>query len=220
MDNEMLAKSNMILTSLKSTISSFFTLYDSSEQNEENQNILRAIVLFSCAGVDAIVKQLINDTLEYVIEHDEGAFNQFKQFSTKKIQNKSETNFNLLTELLICENPRNILIFELKKELTQNSLQSADELFRVASYFNIETKKLEPDDKKLREIFRARNQITHELDVDMSSPEFTLRNREKSIVKEYSDHLLELSENFIKLVSKMLKEKEEIDEVNQLTNID
>lgn len=219
MDNKMLKKSNMILTSLKSTICSFFSLYDSLEQKEENQNILRAIVLFSCSGVDAIVKQLINDTLEYVIEHDEGAFNQFKQFSTKKIQNKSETDFNLLTELLICENPRKILISVLKKELTQNSLQSAEELFRVASYFNIETKKLEPDDKKLREIFKVRNQITHELDVDMTSSEFTLRNREKSKVKEYSDHLLKLSENFIKLVSAILIEKEAIDEISQIEDL-
>ena len=119
----------------------------------------------------------------------------------------------------MCENPRKILISVLKKELTQNSLQSAEELFRVASYFNIETKKLEPDDKKLREIFKVRNQITHELDVDMTSSEFTLRNREKSKVKEYSDHLLKLSENFIKLVSAILIEKEAIDEVSQIEDL-
>ena len=136
----MLTKSNMILESLKNTINSFFNLYNISGNEEEKQNILRAIIIFSCSGVDAIVKQLINDTLEYVIEHDEGAFNQFKQFSTKKIQNKSETNYNLLTELLVSEHPRKILISSLKNELTQNSLQSAEELFRVASYFNIETK--------------------------------------------------------------------------------
>ena len=94
MGNDMLTKSNMILESLKNTINSFFNLYNISGNEEEKQNILRAIIIFSCSGVDAIVKQLINDTLEYVIEHDEGAFNQFKQFSTKKIQNKSETNYN------------------------------------------------------------------------------------------------------------------------------
>ena len=212
----MLTKSNMILESLKNTINSFFNLYNISGNEEEKQNILRAIIIFSCSGVDAIVKQLINDTLEYVIEHDEGAFNQFKQFSTKKIQNKSETNYNLLTELLVSEHPRKILISSLKNELTQNSLQSAEELFRVASYFNIETKILEPNDKELKRIFKVRNQITHELDVDMDSKTFALRERNLKEVQGFSKHLLDLSEKFIELVSKMLSEKEEIDEEKQL----
>ena len=216
MGNDMLTKSNMILESLKNTINSFFNLYNISGNEEEKQNILRAIIIFSCSGVDAIVKQLINDTLEYVIEHDEGAFNQFKQFSTKKIQNKSETNYNLLTELLVSEHPRKILISSLKNELTQNSLQSAEELFRVASYFNIETKILEPNDKELKRIFKVRNQITHELDVDMDSKTFALRERNLKEVQGFSKHLLDLSEKFIELVSKMLSEKEEIDEEKQL----
>ena len=53
----------------------------------------------------------------------------------------------------------------------------------------------------------------------MTSSEFTLRNREKSKVKEYSDHLLKLSENFIKLVSAILIEKEAIDEVSQIEDL-
>ena len=202
-----LNKSNMILNSLKTTIESFFSLHESleSKDEEQKQNILRAIILFSCSGVDAVVKQLINDTLGYVIDRDEGAFNQFKNFTADKIQGKNEINSKLLSELFVTENPKEILIMTLKKELTQNSLQSAEELFRVASYFNIETMKLEQNPRKLKEIFVARNQITHELDVDMDSKNFSMRHRDIDMVKDYSNHLLQLSEKFITLVENIIK---------------
>ena len=87
---------------------------------------------------------------------------------------------------------------------------------RVASYFNIETKILEPNDKELKRIFKVRNQITHELDVDMDSKTFALRERNLKEAQGFSKHLLDLSEKFIELVSKMLSEKEEIDEEKQL----
>ena len=84
---EYLNKSNAILISLKNTIESFYTLYNSLDDDKENQkqDLLRAIILFSCSGIDSIVKQLVNDTLDFVIEHDEGAFNQFKNYTEKKL---------------------------------------------------------------------------------------------------------------------------------------
>lgn len=208
-----LNKPNMILKSLKLTIHSFYELYDSSATTEEEQkqNILRSIILFSCSGVDAIVKQLINDALEEVIAINEGAFNEFKNFTESKILSKDRVNSKLLSELFTSNNPQKVLMKLLKKELTQNSLQSADELFKVASFFNIETNKLEPSPKELKEIFKVRNQITHELDVDMESDEFVMRKREIELVKKYSNHLLNLSEKFILLVENTLKNKESIE---------
>ena len=78
---EQLSKSNAILQSLKNTIASFYDLFDtlSDDKEQQKQDLLRAILLFSCSGIDSIVKQLVNDALDYVIEHDEGAFNEFKK---------------------------------------------------------------------------------------------------------------------------------------------
>ena len=179
MKEELLNKTNTILQSLQNTIDSFYNLYDSLDfdKGSQKQDLLRAIILFSCSGTDAIVKQLINDTLGYVIEHDEGAFNEFKSYTEKKLMIKNETGINakLFAELFTCENPKKTLIDVLKKDLTSNSLQSADELLKVGSVFNIETAKLvngRSEHDKLKNIFIARNQITHEMDVDMSSPYF------------------------------------------------
>ena len=226
MKEEYLNKSKLILENLKSSINSFFVLYDSLEETEDyqKQDLLRAIILFSCSGIDAIVKQLINDTLHHVIEHDEGAFNQFKKYTEDKIvlKNSNGINSKLLSELFTCENPKVILINALKRDLTQGSLQSVEELFKVGSYFNIESTKLESDRsgiEELRNIFVARNQITHEMDVDMSSPTIVRRHRDNNDVKNYSDHLINLSEKFINIVSEKLDDTEEVNEFEQVVSI-
>jgi len=38
------------------------------------------MLLFACSGLDAVVKQLIQDTLATVLDHDEGAQREFKKF--------------------------------------------------------------------------------------------------------------------------------------------
>ena len=50
----------------------------------------------------------------------------------------------------------------------------------------------------------------------MDSKTFALRERNLKEAQGFSKHLLDLSEKFIELVSKMLSEKEEIDEEKQL----
>lgn len=223
---EYLNKSNTILISLKNTIESFYTLYDSLDDDKENQkqDLLRAIILFSCSGIDSIVKQLVNDTLDYVIEHDEGAFNEFKKHTERKLTLKSETGINtkLFAELFTCENPKKTLIDVLKKDLTSNSLQSSEELLKVGSVFNIETAKLVPQKEeldKLKNVFMARNQITHEMDVDMDAPDFKMRNRTYEEIRKYSTFIIGFIEKFIELVSEKLDDTSEVDEFEQIVSL-
>ena len=235
-----LHKSNSILISLKKTIESFYTLYDSlgNDKETQKQDLLRAIILFSCSGIDSIVKQLVNDTLDYVIEHDEGAFNHFKNYTEKKliVKNESGINSKLFAELFTCDNPKQTLIDVLKKDLTSNSLQSADELLKVGSVFNIETTKKETinaittiettklvdgkqNHEKLRRIFIVRNQITHEMDVDMTAPEFKMRDRTYEEIKDYSEFIISFIEQFIKLISEKLDDTAKVDEFEQIMSL-
>lgn len=226
MKDSLLEKSNAILKNLNFTIDSFYSLYEQldDDSKDQKQDLLRAIILFSCSGIDSIVKQLVNDTLDYVIEHDEGAFNQFKKFTERKIRLKSDAELNatLLADLFTCENPKKTLIEILKKELTSSSLQSADELLKVGSYFNIETSSLEKDKssrEELKEIFIVRNQITHEMDVDMMAPEFKRRERTLDLTKKYSKHIIDLAKNFIDIVSYKLDDTSKIDEFEQIISL-
>lgn len=197
--------SKLILDSAQKTVSSFFEIYSELDKtkNEQKQDLLRAIILFACSAIDAILKQLINDTLDEVIKKDEGAFNKFKNFVEKKIKNgSSENNSKLLSEIFISDdNPKEILIDMLKKELTANSLQSADELFKVASYFNIETTNIE----KMREIFIERNCITHEMDINIKSKTISKKKRTKKKVEEYSQTVFDLAQQYISSIEKRIK---------------
>lgn len=200
--------SKIILQTAKDTVESFFKMYEEIDDNEnKKQDLLRAIILFSCSGIDAVIKQLINDALETIIMIDDGAENNFKSFVEKKIKNNIENNNSkLLSEIFTSDKkPKETLIQVLKKELTANSLQSAEELSRVASFFNIKTMNIED----IKKVFYVRNQITHEMDIDMDSENLNRRVRNKEQVKEYSRKIFELAEYYIKDVDKKLQKKQE-----------
>ncbi len=200
--------SKIILQTAKDTVESFFEMYEEINDNEnKKQDLLRAIILFSCSGIDAVIKQLINDALETIIIIDDGAENNFKSFVEKKIKNNIENNNSkLLSEIFTSDKkPKETLIQVLKKELTANSLQSAEELSRVASFFNIKTMNIED----IKKVFYVRNQITHEMDIDMDSENLNRRVRNKEQVKEYSRKIFELAEHYIKDVDKKLQKKQE-----------
>ena len=73
--------SKIILQTAKDTVESFFKMYEEIDDNEnKKQDLLRAIILFSCSGIDAVIKQLINDALETIIMIDDGAENNIKSF--------------------------------------------------------------------------------------------------------------------------------------------
>jgi hypothetical protein len=61
------------------SISNFHRLYVESQRTgaesatHEDQDRLRAMLLFACSGLDAVVKQLVQDALATVLDHDEGA---------------------------------------------------------------------------------------------------------------------------------------------------
>ena len=206
---ELTKQSKAILSSTRETVESLFEIYNNLEteknSDEKNQDLLRAIILFSSSGVDAIVKRLINDTIDKIINNDEGATKQFKDFVDKKIQeNKNGINSKLLSELFTCDNPKEQLISVLKRDLTANSLQSAEELFKVASYFNIPTAAFSIRADTLKEIFKVRNQISHEMDVELNSENFKRNKRTKKEAENISKELLKLAEEFISLIEEKI----------------
>lgn len=74
----------------------------------------------------------------------------------------------------------------------------------MASYFNIKTMNIED----IKEVFNARNQITHEMDIDMNSEYLNRRIRKKEIVKEYSDRIFKLARHYIQGVESKIPKKE------------
>ncbi len=141
---------------------------------DAEQDLLRAMLAFASAGLDSMVKQLVRDVLPIVVLKDQGAAALFMQRTKKTIYKDSVLDADLLLRSIMNDNPRDVLMSDLVRELTAGSLQSVDELFRVAAFFNIPSKQLSSDPNELKRIFNARNQIAHEMDID-----FTQRNRSR-----------------------------------------
>ena len=90
------------------------------------------------------------------------------------------------------------------EELTSNSLQSTEELLRVASYFDIPSQEITKDPQKLSDIFLARNQIVHEMDVDLSRTNRNRRSRTRQLILDYTNEIFHISKTFLDEVDKRL----------------
>lgn len=207
MDTLQAIKSQKILNALETNVNSFKELLETVEDDLTEQNILRSIILFSCSGIDAIVKQLVLEALEPVIERDEGAQEQFRKYTAKKLKNNSGLNYELMAELITAKNSRKILIELLKKDLTFGSLQSSEQLYKVASYFNIKTSSLIDEKNKaiLREAFSTRNVIVHQMDVDFENNtiDYCLHSLEE--VDKYYKAIVEFARSFIDEINHVME---------------
>jgi hypothetical protein len=164
---------------------------------DEEQDLLRAMVLFASTGLDSTVKQLIRDGLPAIIDRDEGAAVQFKDFIEKRLKDGESGSRRFLADILGDQNPRGRLLSQLVRDLTSDSLQSAEQLLKVAAYFNIPSERITKDIGQLKKIFIVRNQIGHEMDIDFSQTNRSRRPRARDKMIEYATELLRIAAAFL-----------------------
>jgi hypothetical protein len=202
---EACADAHAILCNANDSARSFLATFDTVRKTrnakgtptDEEQDLLRAMVLFASAGLDSMVKQLIRDGLPAIVERDEGATLRFKDFIEKRLRDGEGGSRRFLADILGDQNPRKRLLLELVSDLTSNSLQSAEELLKVASYFNIPSERITKDIAQLKNIFLIRNQIGHEMDIDFSQTNRSRRPRARDKMIEYATELLRIAAAFL-----------------------
>ncbi len=160
---------------------------------DEEQDLLRAMLTFASAGLDSMFKQLIRDALPHVILRNEGARAQFRTFVEKRLSRRDALDNKLLADVLTSPDPRSVLIAELVSELVAASLQSKEQLLRAAAYFNIPSVDINATPDRLVDIFAARNQIAHEMDIDFNQPNRSRRPRRKKDMIQYASELLRVA---------------------------
>ncbi len=177
--------------------------------------LLRAMLLFACSGLDAVVKQLVQDALELILREDAGAQNEFRKFVERRIKRGSSDDADrlsvggsvvdskLLAELMVSFDPRARLVAMLTRSLTSESLQSKDQLLKVAAHFALEAPEVMDEPNVTKEAFDARNQIVHEMDVDLASGN-ARRSRDYAMMVKWSDNILNTSRRFIGAVESKL----------------
>lgn len=131
--------------------------------NEED--LLRAAIVFAGAGLDATLKQLIRDTLPLLLEENRQAQEKFQEFVREQITKGDAAHPEMIARYLSAVTPRDSLIEDYVFALTGSSLQSAEEVQRTAGALGVQDGQLRKRISGLRAVFVARNEISHELDL-------------------------------------------------------
>jgi hypothetical protein len=201
-----------ILCGAHDTATSFLSIFESVRKSrvakgtptDEEQDLLRAMLVFATAGLDSMVKQLIQDALPHVIEKNEGALAVFKQYVERRLEKNERLDRKFLADIIGDPHPRKRMLDSLIHDLSSRSLQSTDELLKCAAFFDIPSNKITDDPKSLSKIFYARNQISHELDVDFTQTNRSRRPRAKSVMTAFANEVFDAANNFLEEVDKKL----------------
>lgn len=214
----LLTKAALIFQYTHTSASSLLTAFDDAKKGRGNprgvltdkeQDILRASLVMCCAGLDAALKQAIRDCLEQLLESSKDVRDGFEKFIRKRISGESDileqaSGSKFLSLILAEREPRKRLIEEYIKELTGESLQSAEEVMRTTAALGLETKKLGLDIPRLKEIFAIRNKIIHELDIDLDIKARKRRVRSQADLLDNSDFVLSVTQAILKVLDTQL----------------
>ena len=167
------------------------------------------------AGLDAVVKQLIKDTLPKIIMIDSSGNDARKEFTkyverrikksnTEVVENRiPQIDVSFIATVLTSPNPKAKLFNYLQEYLSNDSLKNRDQLLRVAAHFAITTDEVLKDFDVTKIAFDARNDIIHEMDVNLKGSK---QGRKKRRVRgapdmvKYTENVLSIGACFINSV--------------------
>lgn len=130
------------------------------------QDLFRAAVVFAGAGVDAVLKEALRSCAPLRIEQSTASPEKYLEFVTRHVQDGTGVSAKRLAELLIMESPQSRLRDAYVEFLTGSSLQSREQVTNSLSALGLqEDKGLYKDAPTLDALFKARNQIAHEMDM-------------------------------------------------------
>lgn len=172
---------------------------------DNEQDLLRSMLVMAASGVDATVKQLVQDTLPHLVATDEKAQNSFRKFVERKLEldaasAKGGVNFPLLAAALVSPAPQARLIEEYISALTGASLQSEDSLFQVAAALGADPNQIGLIPGEIRPIFNIRNKIIHELDINLEARKRTRNLRSQATMIRNTERLFTLIRALIQSV--------------------
>lgn len=167
------------------------------------QDLYRSMFVFACAGLDACVKKLVEARLPQLVDLDPDVKKEFEKYIYRRT---SSADWNkLLAATLADVNPRQMLINQWVESYTGESLQSLEQLCSVSNALQLDTNSLVlAREAELKDAFKARNQIIHEMDINMvfSGPRSTAHRtrivRQYSIMAKYTILILNVAEEFFK----------------------
>jgi hypothetical protein len=178
--------------------------------SDEQQDLLRAMLVFAGAGLDACAQQVVRSALKILVAAHGDARKALVGFAARRLRRETDTDVAGIDARFLAElsvgNPEENLIEELVDELTGSSMQSVEELKRVAAHLGVVgDKPLIKSIEGTREAFRVRNRIAHDMDIKITAGRGrnrTLRRR-ADMVRD-TNNLLAAAEGLTQAVQRAL----------------
>jgi hypothetical protein len=198
---------NVFLKTIEA-VNSFYSFYKTDKGKNKGpsthaqQDLCRAMLIFACAGLDVFVKQLIKTKLPKLIPVDNKAGSKFKEHVRRGLKENIKEQLDMIALALIDQNPREMLLKEYLDGMTGESLQSVEELRKVAEASGLDSGKIiGKKDVKIKEVFNVRNQIIHEMDINVSEEDFKSRGR-----RTRRQRISNKMEKYTKIILDLIKE--------------
>jgi hypothetical protein len=173
---------------------------------DNEQDLLRAMLVMAAAGLDSMLKQLIRDALPSLVRADDSVREELEKFIARSIRGEAEIpesgSAKFLARVLASESPQAKVIEAYIQELTGGSLQSVAELSRVTAALG--ARGVAIDQRLLKPIFDVRNRIIHELDINLDGDRRRRHDRGIDDMKRSANVLLEIAENILRAVDERL----------------
>jgi len=178
------------------------------------QDLLRAMLVFAAAGLDSLVKQLIRDALRPLAARDRAVQVELETFAARQLrgdvsadESEAASGRKFLAHVLVASTPLLGVTEQYITDLTGESMQSAEQLFKAVKALGIDPPALDLDPVELKKIFEARNQIIHEMDIVLEARKKQARKRRSRTVEQMTDgadYLLAVGDRLITAVEEKL----------------
>jgi len=179
---------------------------------DQEQDLLRAMLVMAAAGLDGMLKQLIRDTIKRLVPLDPGVKEGFETFVARQIGTDAESfkkrsGAEFLARVLTAPTPADELIELYIEKLTGPSLQSANELFNAANALGVAPHTVGIDKKNIQPIIDLRNKIIHEFDMNLSGQQRKRNLRKQKDMVANVDELFKIGQGLLQAVSGKLSER-------------
>lgn len=214
-------RARKVLKQAQSSVKGFYQTLDAvrtarkatGNPTNNEQDLLRASVVFAAAGLDAVVKELMREAVRALADHDSDVQKELETFVQRQLRGDSDeadaaVGRKFLASILVSNSPQKKLIDEYILELTGSSLQSVSQLHKAAKALGLNAADVGIKNSELAPIFDARNKMIHELDVnlDKTAARRNQNSRTTEAMKDWSSRLLQVADNLVSGVEKKLNE--------------
>jgi len=173
---------------------------------DQEQDLLRAMLVMAGAGLDSMAKQLVRDALPQLAAKNEEVRRHLEKFVLRKLRTEAGAEGAsvpaFLARTLVAPSAHTMIVEEYIEKVTAGSLQSVRALNEVVSALGLGPADLRVALSAYGRIFDIRNKIIHELDIDLAGVRRKRTLRRRNQMFDDTKALIELGRQLVVAVDR------------------